>query len=233
MSNYLQRFYPYQSLKLMFKQLSPATTAHSFTLTPSAVENRLRQVHNHTIPYTLEKRQSTIPNAGNGIYLHGNHQKKGDIICFYPGTIYLPSEPILFVSINNQYILRCVDGICIDGKSTGLSGRVYKSLYYRENWPGAIQISDLTWMYGGVLKNPLAVGQYVNNGTSAYPANVCYQEVDIPAEFPHMLRGYIPNMYWDAHTNPLRSPMRMVALFALSDVYHGDELFSTYMANVS
>lgn len=58
----------------------------------------------------------------------------------------MPSEPILFVSIANQYILKCVDGIYVDGKSKGLSKRVYKSIYKRENWPGAIQISDWTWM---------------------------------------------------------------------------------------
>jgi hypothetical protein len=58
----------------------------------------------------------------------------------------MPSEPILFVSIANQYILKCIDGLYIDGKRSGLSGRVYKSLYKRENWPGAIQISDWTWM---------------------------------------------------------------------------------------
>lgn len=58
----------------------------------------------------------------------------------------MPAEPILFVSLGNQYILKCVDGMYVDGKPSGLSGKVYKSLYKRENWPGAIQISDWTWM---------------------------------------------------------------------------------------
>jgi hypothetical protein len=58
----------------------------------------------------------------------------------------MPAEPIFFASIANQYILKCVDGIYVDGKPTGLSGQVYNSLYKRENWPGAIQISDWTWL---------------------------------------------------------------------------------------
>ena len=76
----------------------------------------------------------------------GQDQKPGQVVCFYPGTIYMPAEPILFVSLANQYILKCVDGLYVDGKANGLSGQVYQSLYKRENWPGAVQISDMTWM---------------------------------------------------------------------------------------
>lgn len=95
----------------------------------------------------LEKQRTDHASLkGLGVYLHGSTQKKGSIVCFYPGTLYMPSEPILFVSIANQYILKCVDGIYVDGKPKGLSKRVYRSLYRRENWPGAIQISDWTWM---------------------------------------------------------------------------------------
>lgn len=83
---------------------------------------------------------------GDGVYLNGAKQTKGQIVCFYPGTMYLPAEPILFVSLGNQYILKCVDGLYVDGKVSGLSGKVYKSLFKRENWPGAIQISDWTWL---------------------------------------------------------------------------------------
>lgn len=83
---------------------------------------------------------------GYGVYLNGKSQKKGQILCFYPGTIYLPFDPIFFTSIANQYIIKCVDGLYVDGKSIGLSGKVYKSIYRRENWPGAIQISDWSWM---------------------------------------------------------------------------------------
>lgn len=33
--------------------------------------------------------------------------------------MYLPFEPLLFVSIANSYILKCLDGIFVDGKNTG------------------------------------------------------------------------------------------------------------------
>ena len=41
---------------------------------------------------------------------------------------------------------------------------------------------------------PLNVGQIVNNGTRALPANVRYLELDIPADFPLRLRKG-PNTY--------------------------------------
>lgn len=40
-------------------------------------------------------------------------------MCLYPGTVYQPFEPLLFVSIANSYILKCFDGIFVDGKKTG------------------------------------------------------------------------------------------------------------------
>ena len=42
------------------------------------------------------------------------------------GTVYLPFDPILLQSINNEFILRCIDGIHIDGKHRGLSKIIYK-----------------------------------------------------------------------------------------------------------
>jgi hypothetical protein len=103
-------------------------------------------VHAKKLPFTLYKKSSSIANAGLGVYLRGVTQPKGSIVSFYPGTIYMPSEPVLFVSLANQYILKCVDGLYVDGKCTGLSASVYRSLYRRENWPGAVQISDMSWL---------------------------------------------------------------------------------------
>lgn len=229
--------YPFQSLKLIAKtttaagnnaiKSSPLATQDAV----SAVESVLKRIDTSAIDFTVKRKASGIPSAGLGAYLHGSTQKKGSIVCFYPGTLYMPSEPILFVSISNQYILKCVDGIYVDGKPRGLSKRVYKSLFRRENWPGAIQISDWTWMNEDdtKLSNPLAIGQYANNSTSTHKANVCYQEIDLPTTFPHKLRRLVPNMYWDAYHNPLSGDMRVVALVALRDIRDGEELFSTYM----
>ncbi|KAI7879555.1 uncharacterized protein EV154DRAFT_524483 [Mucor mucedo] len=237
MSNYLKRLYPWQSLKLNWKmnkaQVSPTNVTSPLlpqVATAKAVQRLLTCIDKRSLNFTVIKRVSSIPHAGNGVYFQGQKQRKGTIICFYPGTIYMPAEPILFVSLGNQYILKCVDGLYVDGKPTGLSGKVYRSLYKRENWPGAIQISDWTWLNTDNLANPLAVGQFVNNATVDYKANVCYQEIDLPIDFPHALRRLIPNMYWDTFQNPLTtSPMRVVALVAMDDIEDGDELFATYM----
>jgi hypothetical protein len=149
-----QHSYPWQALKLFSKALHPPTNhlekRASLPLLLSnvekSVENTLSMIHTSKLPFTLYKKPSSIANAGLGVYLHGTSQPKGTIVSFYPGTIYMPSEPVLFVGMANQYILKCVDGLYVDGKCTGLSASVYRSLYRRENWPGAIQISDMTWL---------------------------------------------------------------------------------------
>jgi hypothetical protein len=82
----------------------------------------------------------------------------------------MPSEPLLFASLRNRYILKCVDGVYVDGKNTGkylflaclrnvsvhwvsnlvlylgLSARIHRSLHKRDNWPGAVVTSDDTWL---------------------------------------------------------------------------------------
>jgi hypothetical protein len=110
-----------------------------------AVQEVLQKVDDSRLDFSLHRDISRISNAGLGVYLNGATQKPGSIVSFYPGSVYLPSDPIFFASLSNEYILKCYDGICVDGKSTGLSGRIYQSIYNRENWPGAIQISDNTW----------------------------------------------------------------------------------------
>ncbi|KAG0057235.1 SET domain-containing protein 9 [Gryganskiella cystojenkinii] len=47
-----------------------------------------------------------------------------------------------------------------------------------------------------VLKNPLAVGQLVNNGTSLFPSNVRYQELDFRTRnCPLELQQFLPNLW--------------------------------------
>ncbi|KAI9469953.1 MAG: hypothetical protein EXX96DRAFT_588164 [Benjaminiella poitrasii] len=229
--------YPFQALKLRVKSLNYKQVVVSPIVNRvekvdyQTVENTLKRINEAQLDFTVFKKTSSIPNAGLGVYLSGQDQRKGTIVSFYPGLIYMPYEPILLASIANQYILKCVDGVFVDGKPTGLSRRIYQSIYKRENWPGAIQISDETWLNDNTL-NPLAIGQYVNNGMSSAPfePNVCYQEVDLPVQFPNHLRRYIPNMYWNTQTDPLSNhAMRVVVLVALRDIKVGEELFSTYM----
>ena len=48
----------------------------------------------------------------------------------FAGTIYLPFDPILLQSINNEFILHCIDGVDIDDKHRGLSKIIYKYINY-------------------------------------------------------------------------------------------------------
>ncbi|OAD65730.1 hypothetical protein PHYBLDRAFT_184092 [Phycomyces blakesleeanus NRRL 1555(-)] len=250
LKDYLHRLYPWQAAKLLFSPPSARLVLRPprQPTTQAQVENLLLTIET-TNPesvsgFSVHKQPSVIANAGKynlyrflmmrkvesiclGVFLKGRC-KTGDIVCLYPGTVYLPFEPLLFVSISNRYILKCYDGVFVDGKSTGLSGKVFNSLYHRENWPGAIQTSDKTWMTQSP-KNPFAIGQYVNNGTQINPSNVRYQELDLLPSFPVGLRQYLPNIYW-ASMDPMSTPFRIVALVAERDI-KDEELFSTYMDN--
>lgn len=42
------------------------------------------------------------------------------------GTIYQADEPILFQSIRNPFVFRCIDGVLIDGNDKGLSKLVFR-----------------------------------------------------------------------------------------------------------
>ncbi|CEP19361.1 hypothetical protein [Parasitella parasitica] len=195
--------YPFQSLKLFAKTTAIAPVNHTFT--PLATKDAVPEVESVLTLIEKSALDFTVKRRTSRIPNAGTG-------VFLYGTTQ--------------------NGIYVDGKPKGLSKIIYKSLYKRENWPGAIQISDWTWMSDNdmELSNPLALGQYVNNGTTVHAANVCYQEIDLPVTFPHTLRRFIPNMYWNASLDPLSNqPMRLVALVALRDIQPGEELFSTYM----
>lgn len=49
---------------------------------------------------------SLIPGAGRGVFVARGSVEQGQMVALYPGAIYTPSQPVLFQSIGNQYILR-------------------------------------------------------------------------------------------------------------------------------
>ncbi|KAF9561201.1 hypothetical protein EC968_005828 [Mortierella alpina] len=204
----------------------------------------LRQSVSHKVlGFHLEVAPSLIPSAGLGLFLrHGGIPKSGTIVAMYPGTLYRPGEAIFFNSIQNRYILKCNDGVYVDGKAKGLSGSIYRSIDKRDNYPGTVPTADTTWMVDWpsavaslglcqdavvvstsaktstdrqlqpppkginttILRNPLAVGQIVNNGTRAYPPNVRYQELDFRTRDCALeLQEFLPNIWysgdWHAH----------------------------------
>ncbi|XP_074645274.1 SET domain-containing protein 9-like isoform X3 [Tubulanus polymorphus] len=103
-----------------------------------------------------------------------------------------------------------------DGNNKGLSKTVYKSCSNRDRI-GPYMISDTSWLTKYPL-NPMAVGQYVNNHTRAYAANVAYQELDIDESFYFKLWKYLPNVCYGVNLDQPRQ-LRVVVLVSLRDIH--------------
>ena len=205
-------------------------------------------------------------------YRKGRSIPPGTIVGMYPGLLYRPGEAILFNSIQNRYILKCNDGIFVDAKSQGLSGYFYRSVNARDNYPGITPTADTTWMFPWatsiatatnssttptqisteqVLRNPLAVGQIVNNGTRQFMSNVRYQELDFRSrDCPLELQQFLPNLWhagdWHSYHDIQDTltaegdggvegnetgldSVRTVVLLTTREVQDGEELYSTYI----
>lgn len=92
---------------------------------------------------------------------------------------------------------------------------------------------DTTWL-GDEPLNPLAVGQYVNNRTKNVPANVAYQEVDIPFKSiaPKLWKN-LPNVWYSSGNIVGENAfLRTVALVSVREIYEGEEVFSSYFTVV-
>ncbi|XP_049454390.1 SET domain-containing protein 9-like isoform X1 [Epinephelus fuscoguttatus] len=173
--------------------------------------------------FCIDRRPSTLPFAGTGVFVTRGFVPKGATVAMYPGTVYQAYEPILLQSIRNPFVFRCIDGVLIDGNDKGISKMVFNSCSGRDRL-GPFMMSDTSWLTESPL-NPLAVGQYVNNCSNESPANVCYQEYDVPHKFPIELRQYLPNVNY---SNDTQRPLRCVVLVSLRDITAGEELFSNY-----
>lgn len=176
-----------------------------------------------SLGFCIDRKPSTLPSAGAGVFVTKGFVPKGATVAMYPGTVYQTFEPIFLQSIRNPFVFRCIDGILIDGNDKGISKMVFRSCSSRDRL-GPFMMSDSSWLTDSPL-NPLAVGQYVNNCTNEWPANVSYQEYDVPDTFPVELRQYLPNVNYSQDTV---GPLRCVVLVSLRDITAGEELFSNY-----
>lgn len=176
-----------------------------------------------SLGFCIDRMPSSLPFAGTGVFVTKGFVRKGATVAMYPGTVYQAYEPILLQSIGNQFVFRCIDGVLIDGNDKGISKMVFKSCSGRDRM-GPFVMSDTSWLTASP-HNPLAVGQYVNNCSNEWPANVCYQEYDVPDEFPVELRGFLPNVNYSQDT---QRRLRCVVLVSLRDIGAGEELFSNY-----
>lgn len=176
-----------------------------------------------TLGFCIDRKPSSLPIAGTGVFVTKGFVPKGAIVALYPGTVYQAYEPIFFQSIRNPFVFRCIDGVLIDGNDKGISKMVFRSCRGRDR-VGFFMTSDDSWLTNDPL-NPLAVGQYVNNCSDECSANVCYQEYDVPDTFPIELRQYLPNVNF---SQDVRGPLRCVVLISLRDITAGEELLSNY-----
>ncbi|XP_049602584.1 SET domain-containing protein 9 [Syngnathus scovelli] len=176
-----------------------------------------------SLGFCIDRKPSTLPHAGTGVFVTRGLVPKGATVAMYPGTIYQAYEPILLQSIRNPFVFRCIDGVLVDGNDKGISKIVYNSCSGRDQM-GPFTTNDTTWLTS-TPQNPLAVGQYVNNCSNEMPANVCYQEFDVSDTFPVEFRHYLPNVNYSPRS---QRPLRCVVLVSLRDIAEGEELFSNY-----
>jgi hypothetical protein len=194
---------------------------------------------------------SLIPYAGRGLFLSQDSAisgiPAGTLIGLYPGTVYMPWDPIFFQSLGNSYIIRLSDGSFIDGKSKGISRWIYRSLYHKYRAEKYYESCDLSWQD---YKNPFALGQIVNNSCPGFPANVTYYEIPMSANLCSIdlskytrfrssdLLRILPNTRYSIpdYEEPMPSiaaySMRMVGIVTLRAIYPQEELYSTYMSSI-
>lgn len=186
--------------------------------------------------FTFRKAPSTIPQAGFGLFLDGK-APSASVVAIYPGVLYHSGDPSFFPSLRNSYIIKRMDGSCVDGKYWGLSRYMYTSLAERD---GPTPIFDNTWHlvadknWRDKLRSPLAMGQMINNANGE--PNVMYYEFEFSAKIPRHLWYMIPNINYrgtsalygdddvDLRTNCLVKSIAMVTLRDVED----EELFSNY-----
>ncbi|XP_025110518.1 SET domain-containing protein 9-like [Pomacea canaliculata] len=198
----------------------------------SSAENNLDLMHK-VLGFKIQRQLSSIPNGGTGVIVTAGFIPAGTVTSLYPGLLYQPHEPIFFQSLGNPFIFRCIDGLLIDGNDKGISRLLYKSCHGRDRL-GPFSLCDASWLTNWPI-NPLAVGQYVNNHNKDFPANVAYQEFDLPFNFPFHLRQYLPNNFYSANVGDAGQQQRLtrlVVLVATRDIHCGEELLSSYFTVV-
>ncbi|PIO70773.1 hypothetical protein TELCIR_07357, partial [Teladorsagia circumcincta] len=134
-----------------------------------------REILEEYLGFRLVKRQSTIEGAGDGVFVEKGKISSHAVVSMYPGTIYDPWDSILLQSLGNHFVLRCRDGVIIDGNDVRLSRRIHRSCSYRDLAP---DISDLTWLENTPF-NYMNMGQYINNEPAPNLHNVQYFDLDI------------------------------------------------------
>lgn len=216
--SFLRRFPLVQAFKLSRRPVSKT----SYSCNDHELINQVEKLCSLTPPpFSIVKKTSSIDDAGLGVFIEGSSEQ-GKVICLYPGLVYRPGDAVLFQSINNAYLLRCFDGLYVDGKSTGLSRLLYISTYNKINAGETLKFGDVNWLTENTIQ--YNVGQIVNNHKNN---NVEYVDLDIPPSFPLELRKFLPNIHhglWQPWSTDSTRIVALVSTRAIKD----EELFSQY-----
>ena len=189
-----------------------------------------REILLHKFGFDLDIKQSAMQEAGKGVFVRRGRIMRGQVVALYPGTIYLPYQPILLPSIGNPYIFRCADGIFIDGNYKGLSALFYRSIHGRDRISSRIPVCDISWLHLrsvmqyshsrnsihssdvnlNMVINPLNVGQIINNANpkiTGHSANLAYHEITVTfgenesdTFKDFSILGLMPNAYYKGDT---------------------------------
>ncbi|KAG0725947.1 SET domain-containing protein 9 [Chionoecetes opilio] len=191
---------------------------------------RNREAMQSSFGYSVRVTPSSVAGLGSGVVLEGQSgASRGQLMALYPGSLYLPQQPVLLPSLANPFILRCADGVLVDGCPKRLSGAIFRSCCSRDRI-GFEEAADSSWLTDWHI-NPLNVGQYVNNQATGRPSNVAYQEVTLqPREMSWGMRRFFPNLWCTLPPDTSQGdlPLRLVALIATTDINVGQELYSNY-----
>lgn len=239
-NSYKYRFLPWIAIKMGDQSIA---IEHQVILKHEEVEKQLLHLLNslnvcnnfcrkkatreltQAIGFTLDTRKSRFSGAGRGVFVASGKVLPGQIVAFYPGTVYFPEDPKLFQSVCNPFMFRCKDYLHIDGKNWGVSKSIYKSCYHRDR-VGVFECCDPTWISYNNDTISFNIGQLVNNSTFNVPANVHYQEFDLlHSSIPFSLRKHIPNINYNSLD---KNFTRTVVLVATKEINSDEELLSSY-----
>ncbi|CAJ0600518.1 unnamed protein product [Cylicocyclus nassatus] len=189
---------------------------------PAEQRARATELLTKHLSFALVRKSSSLKGCGQGIFVAKGPVPALRVVALYSGTIYDPWDSILLQSIGNHFVLRCQDGVTIDGNDVRLSRWIHRSCAYRDLSPA---ISDLTWLEDTPF-NYLNMGHYVNNEPAPNAHNVQYVDLDIH-QWPLRLRKFLPYSVYSPHRV---LPLRVVVLVSVREIAEGEELFSAYVS---
>jgi len=63
--------------------------------------------------------------------------------CRCTGVVYKPGEPLLLQSVGNSFVLRCIDGLHIDGNDRRISAAIYRSAADMTQWCCCVEATSV------------------------------------------------------------------------------------------